>query len=396
MDPALSPKKKPKLNEHEEAEQEPEDRLSSLPDSVIHYILSFIDIKYAVQMSRVSPRYRHLWKSLPALNFDSKLFRRLTSFDKFVNRVNLRRDCRSAAVTITYRRRGITDIQRLKNLVYAMQHGIRHLSISAAESLRFRNHMYLPNDLFDDNRQLGWGFMREKTDSGKIYNEISLPFNWPVLTTLRLENVSFQTHDMLQFCVYKFKVGFSGCPNLKSLSLKHFDIGSLERFHLDIPQVLDLTLDLCYDSSILACACDVVVTAPKLVYFSFQANLPLRFFADNLASLEKVDFCGRVRCVFGQVRDEKLKVTSSDLINMLRQFSNAESVTLAHGVVMNAFMYVRIEGQLLLTHFNRDIALTIGVYAEIFSSPNLSSDRLPNLVPGMLHTKAMQLIVVPK
>ncbi|KAK3011031.1 hypothetical protein RJ639_011935 [Escallonia herrerae] len=320
MEPALgpNPNKKPKLNQDEEAEQEPEDRLSSLPDSVIHHILSFIDIKYAVQMSRVSPRYRHLWKSLAALNFDSKLFRSVASFDKFVNLVNRLRDCRSKAVAITYRRRGTTDIQRLKSLVYVMQQGIRHLSMSPSESFRRRPLMCLPNDLFENNHLLSCGLMRKKTDSGKVFNDISLLFNWSMLTTLRLENVSFQTPGLLHCCSSEFKVGFSGCPNLKSLSLKHLVGGGLMRFHLDIPQVLDLTL---------ACQCDVVVTAPKLVYFSFQANLPLRFCADNLASLEKVDF-------FGQLRDEKLKVGSSDLINMLRQFSNAESVTLAHDVLM--------------------------------------------------------------
>ncbi|XP_026431937.1 F-box/LRR-repeat protein At1g55660-like [Papaver somniferum] len=46
------------------------DRISRLPDNLIHHIMSFMDTKYAVQTSVLSKRWIHVWKSPPFLNFD--------------------------------------------------------------------------------------------------------------------------------------------------------------------------------------------------------------------------------------------------------------------------------------------------------------------------------------
>ncbi|KAI3862054.1 hypothetical protein MKX03_034758, partial [Papaver bracteatum] len=50
------------------------DRISKLTETLIHHILSFIDFKYAIQTCVLSKRWRYIWTSLPALNFDSKLY----------------------------------------------------------------------------------------------------------------------------------------------------------------------------------------------------------------------------------------------------------------------------------------------------------------------------------
>ncbi|KAI3833973.1 hypothetical protein MKW92_020292 [Papaver armeniacum] len=50
------------------------DRISKLTETLIHHILSFIDFKYAIQTCVLSKRWRYVWTSLPALNFDSKLY----------------------------------------------------------------------------------------------------------------------------------------------------------------------------------------------------------------------------------------------------------------------------------------------------------------------------------
>ena len=62
----------------------PIDRLSDLPDCLIHHILSLIDIKSAVQTCILSQRWNNFWTSLPKLNFDSQSFNKLTPFKKFV------------------------------------------------------------------------------------------------------------------------------------------------------------------------------------------------------------------------------------------------------------------------------------------------------------------------
>lgn len=43
--------------------------LSSLPDSILVHILSFLETKYAVRTSILSTRWKHLWASVQNLNF---------------------------------------------------------------------------------------------------------------------------------------------------------------------------------------------------------------------------------------------------------------------------------------------------------------------------------------
>ncbi|KAI3872182.1 hypothetical protein MKW98_011674, partial [Papaver atlanticum] len=47
-----------------------EDNISKLPDFLIHHILSFVDVKQAVQTCILSKIWRTIWTSLPYLTFD--------------------------------------------------------------------------------------------------------------------------------------------------------------------------------------------------------------------------------------------------------------------------------------------------------------------------------------
>ncbi|KAI3698446.1 hypothetical protein L2E82_41996 [Cichorium intybus] len=69
-----------------------EDRLSSLPDELIHKILYCFDMKFVVQTCLLSSRWEFLWKSMPCLNFSSWQFRHLPEFAKFVTNVLSRRN----------------------------------------------------------------------------------------------------------------------------------------------------------------------------------------------------------------------------------------------------------------------------------------------------------------
>ncbi|KAF9589388.1 hypothetical protein IFM89_023420 [Coptis chinensis] len=72
-----------------------EDRISHLPDAMLHHILSFLPTKYAVGTSELSKRWRHLWASVPNLDFDDTLKhskssnseRDINNFMNFVDRV---------------------------------------------------------------------------------------------------------------------------------------------------------------------------------------------------------------------------------------------------------------------------------------------------------------------
>ena len=58
-----------------------DDRLSNLPQDFLHYILSFLETRYIILLSRLSRRWRRVWKSMPYLNFVQTPFE---SKDRFI------------------------------------------------------------------------------------------------------------------------------------------------------------------------------------------------------------------------------------------------------------------------------------------------------------------------
>jgi hypothetical protein len=50
------------------------DRLSALPDSLLHTIMSFLKARQAVQTCVLATRWRHLWRSVPCLDVDHDEF----------------------------------------------------------------------------------------------------------------------------------------------------------------------------------------------------------------------------------------------------------------------------------------------------------------------------------
>ncbi|CAD6253215.1 unnamed protein product [Miscanthus lutarioriparius] len=52
------------------------DRLSALPDCLLHVILSSLRARQVVQTCVLSTRWRHLWRSVPCLDVDIVEFRR--------------------------------------------------------------------------------------------------------------------------------------------------------------------------------------------------------------------------------------------------------------------------------------------------------------------------------
>nr|CAB3491960.1 unnamed protein product [Digitaria exilis] len=55
------------------------DRLSALPDSLLHTIMSYLKARQAVQTCLLSTRWRHLWHSMPCLDVDHDEFRTAAS-----------------------------------------------------------------------------------------------------------------------------------------------------------------------------------------------------------------------------------------------------------------------------------------------------------------------------
>jgi len=63
------------------------DRISSLPDTVLHHILSFVPTKSAVKISVLSKRWKGLWTKVPSLDFTEMPYSRVRANLTIVQRI---------------------------------------------------------------------------------------------------------------------------------------------------------------------------------------------------------------------------------------------------------------------------------------------------------------------
>ncbi|KAF9609983.1 hypothetical protein IFM89_019547 [Coptis chinensis] len=92
MEGSLNPNKKLKSPEKIKKKI---DRISRLPEEVLHHILSFLDMSQIIQTSLLSKRWRYIWVSLPYLNFNDLAWKssgESKCFIDFVHNVLLYRD----------------------------------------------------------------------------------------------------------------------------------------------------------------------------------------------------------------------------------------------------------------------------------------------------------------
>uniref|UniRef100_A0A0A9FNL4 F-box domain-containing protein n=1 Tax=Arundo donax TaxID=35708 RepID=A0A0A9FNL4_ARUDO len=69
------------------------DVISSLPDELLHRILSFTTAQEAVQTCTLSTRWLHIWQSLPCLNIEAREFTSKMGFVKFTYNLIQRCGC---------------------------------------------------------------------------------------------------------------------------------------------------------------------------------------------------------------------------------------------------------------------------------------------------------------
>ncbi|KAK4268291.1 hypothetical protein QN277_024968 [Acacia crassicarpa] len=82
------------MSEREKSESEVivGDRISSLPDSLLHHILSFLPTREVVATSLLSKRWRPLWHSMRTFDFEDRAIYRRDFFIQFVDAVLLMAD----------------------------------------------------------------------------------------------------------------------------------------------------------------------------------------------------------------------------------------------------------------------------------------------------------------
>ncbi|XP_076922966.1 F-box/LRR-repeat protein At3g26922-like [Bidens hawaiensis] len=273
-----------------------DDRLSILPDDLIHKILSYISIKHVVQTSALSSRWRYLWTSMPYLSFSTKEFRKFPKLSEFVTHLLSGRNNQTQVISVnlTFRGKVIHElVQRI--LDYAFSHNVQQLNITC-----------LP---------------------GYVCYPVDFPTRvLPTLTTLSLTFYDDTFAGLLSNCAHLKNLTLKNCTTLDSFSISHPGLSSLTLengntcVNVTTPQLKNLTIK--YWRGVH------VISAPNLsslhytyyYYFHMDNDDGLLQLPTDLRHIEKVDICINHLC--------DLKADACKIFCLLRQLHCVKFLTL--------------------------------------------------------------------
>ncbi|CAN0841447.1 Putative F-box/LRR-repeat protein At5g02930 [Linum grandiflorum] len=185
------------------------DRITNLPDSILHHIISILDTKSAVKTSVLSKQWKSVWKHVHSLNLELN-FNEYARYARFVDNVlSLRYPLHVSKVLLLWNLGACPAapddwFSLLRRLFrYAVSHGAQHFNI------RLRINLYIPllelfDSISDTVRTLE--LVRFDLDCQPERSAFRL------LTTLKLYDCWFSTEDELV-------EPFSQFPFLKDLVL---------------------------------------------------------------------------------------------------------------------------------------------------------------------------------
>ncbi|CAI0394119.1 unnamed protein product [Linum tenue] len=247
------------------------DRLSDLPDNILHHVLSFLDTVTIVKTSILSRRWRCLWKDVPVLCFQRKGFRSKLGFEEHVNRILANRSHHATVreIRLDYYSSGLSweepDAKVFDSVLrYAASSQSPGGMISRLHHLSIRN-----PPVFDS-------FYRRFTD---VIASICTHRHHETLRTLNMHGVDvalvpmtaasgFQMLTTLQLrsCEFHDPDPFGGFPCLNHLKLFNCT-SSPSGFAVLGPHLVDLEID----SPFLSVSDGLIrVSAPKLKSFRFE------------------------------------------------------------------------------------------------------------------------------
>ncbi|PWA99113.1 F-box domain, cyclin-like protein [Artemisia annua] len=213
---------------------EEEDRISKLPDDIIHHILSFLDMKYAVQTSAVSRKWKHIWTTMPYLNLDSQLFPKLPHFAKFVKQALCHRNNHTEVSAVDLKFTGAaTKLTRIVN--YAYSHNIRRMNVQwiTKRSYEFPVYLFSSHTLKHLTIEVGYPYY------SCVYGTCFYPeliWELPALETLNLSGVPFGFYEKKNINL------FSESVNLKDLTLDRCSMYGFGIVTIGCSQLSNLTI----------------------------------------------------------------------------------------------------------------------------------------------------------
>ncbi|XP_057950960.1 F-box/LRR-repeat protein At4g14103-like isoform X2 [Malania oleifera] len=310
---------------------EAEDRISNLPDCILHHVLSFLPMKDAVGTSLLSTRWRHLWTSLPNIDLDDMLYfgercdwypLETTSFVNFVERVL-----------------ALHDMSNMKRFRLSCRVCFNASCVNAWVS----------------------SAVRHKAQELNLCLFVNEPF-------------------MLPPCVFSYDYStqklFSSCPMLQELAIVDCEWMDLRSITISIPTLTSLTIDdlPCFGSMDDINDCEIRIHAANLISLKYIGHLSNDNILGNLSSL-----------VFASVHIPNLYERRNEIawrgVKLLRGLHKVKSVNISNGTIKSFFL-----AENLIDHFpifqhliHLELSMEIEYHAlraliDLFhSAPNLES-----------------------
>ncbi|KAK1361495.1 hypothetical protein POM88_045969 [Heracleum sosnowskyi] len=283
---------------------EDKDRISKLPDDLIHRVMSLLDTRLAVQTSVLSKRWKYLWTTLPFLSFNGynehyKEELRKFIYSKFISHVFSNRNHNSRILNLELCPSNGLNLRFVKKYVkYAISHDVERLhvisdrycplSMFRSNSLKelkltmeFESIKVMESDCW---RLLYLTTLRLKCTSTFCYydygGEPTIPESCliclPALTTLGLVNFilpkSFNLPNLETLCLESCTLPQNvwNLPALLTLELTHVDFPeNASDYFLALASLQNLAIDLArqYIEHCETC----VISSPQLVNMKIRA-----------------------------------------------------------------------------------------------------------------------------
>ncbi|KAH7675656.1 RNI-like protein [Dioscorea alata] len=304
---ALRRRKKAKTGS---SEKNDEDKISSLPDELLSYILSKLPTADAMKTSVLSTRWKYMWTTVTNLEFDfgqfPKFKGRNSAFTQFVNQALIIHD-------------GL-DIQRFHLQLDAYRSRLPYVShwISFAVR-RFVQELELciPKSTSDTLPDLL--FTCESLRLLKLDlpgNVLKLPTSVTLinLQTLHLGSMSFRDDNVIWELI-------SSCPKLENLCMNNCSMYRVKILNICSSELQNLSLIGCHILS----SSEVNISAPKLKSFRYSCPVVRKFSLEHLCTLTKADIDLHGSLYFLKRNKEH----ANRAIKILDRLSNVRTLTLS-------------------------------------------------------------------
>ncbi|XP_058075873.1 F-box/LRR-repeat protein At4g14103-like [Magnolia sinica] len=238
------------------------DRISNLPDDILHTVFSFLGAKSVVQTSLLSKRWRDLWISNPNLYLDDTEFlnprtnkrKKDNGFVGFVNYLLILRDG--------------TNIQKFCLscngwIGFAIQHFVQDLDLEMKTKIELPFSLFTCKSLVNLKLSSPWTFLKLKLPLNVLQN----------LRVLHLHHIRFSGTEV-----------FLCCPLRENISMNKCDLGALKSLNISSPELQKLVITSWDNLK----GCEISVSAPRLQSLEFQGDLSHGIYLSKPAPFEAI------------------------------------------------------------------------------------------------------------